>query len=207
MPCDPAECGARAVDTQGAEINISSLPHPQQPGRATRRALAGDEAEPGRQLTAVLDVRRIRDGSQDGGGRERPNTWHGVHPLAHWMRSSQRLELLVIVGRPLLQGEQRLRELPTHLCAQRRELCLFVFNLTHNRGATRGYALGEPTPILAQEPADLMDSGSPGLDEPRSNPMQDLDVLLFQLLNGHTVHGGPRHRFTDGFGIARLVLR
>jgi hypothetical protein len=171
LPRDPAECSACAVDKQGAAIDSSSFTHPQQPGRVTRGALAGDEAEPGRTLTAVLEMRRIRYGSQESSGRERPNTWNGLHPLTHRMRSRQRLELVVIVGHPFLQGETHLIELPKHLCAQRRELRRFVFHLTHHRGATRGHALGQHHARHAQEPADLIDSGGPGLDEPRAHPM------------------------------------
>jgi hypothetical protein len=37
--------------------------------------------------------------------------------------------------------------------------------------------------------------------------MQGLEVLLLQLFDGHEAPGGQAHGFTDGFGIAGIVLR
>jgi hypothetical protein len=154
---DPAERGARAVNQQGAEIDLATFANPEQPGLAARGVFARDEAKPGCSLTPVFDVCRIGHGSQDGSGCQWPNARNSLHPLTYRMRSSQRLELVVIVCDAFLQGEKLLIEGPEHLCAQRRELRLFGFNLTHNRGAKLGHTLRQNNPILAQEPMDLMD--------------------------------------------------
>jgi len=54
-----------------------------------------------------------------------------------------------------LRGFHEAFEVGEHFCAQRGELRLFVLELTHDRRAKLGHALGEDNPILAQEPADL----------------------------------------------------
>jgi hypothetical protein len=123
------------------------------------------------------------------------------------MRSSHRLELLGGVCHPFLQGEKLLIEWPDQLRAQRGELGLFVVELTDHRGAKLGDALGEDDPILAQEPADVLDQCGAGLDEPLADPMQRLEILRLQLFHRHNAPGGPRHGFTDGFGIAGVMLR
>jgi hypothetical protein len=41
----------------------------------------------------------------------------------------------------------------------------------------------------------------------RPDPMQGLEVLLLHPFDGHKAHGGLGHGFTDGFGIAGIVLR
>jgi hypothetical protein len=201
------DSGSRAVDEQFPKIDIPPFAQAQQTGLAARGVFAWYKAQPGRQLAAVFEVGGIRHGRQYGGGRQRPDARNGLHLLTHRMRSSERLKLLVIVSHPFLEGEKLIIEVPEHLCAQRGELGLCVLELTYDRGAKLGHALGEDHAILAQKSADLMDQRGAGFDEALPHPMQGLEILLLQLFDRHKPHGGPRHRFTDCFGIAGIVLR
>ena len=122
-PCLALGCSRGIV-----RLVVSQEP-PHHPGVLMAQATAARWFPPGHQSATVLKVRRIRHGGQEGGGRKRPNTRSGVYPLAHRMHPSQRLEPLMIVGHPLLQGEKLHRELPERLREQGGELGLSVLDL------------------------------------------------------------------------------
>ena len=105
------------MDEQCAKIDIPPLANAQQTGLAARGVLAGYEAEPCGKLAAVFEVCRIGHGGHEGRGRQWPDARNGLHPLAYRMGSSQRLELLVVVGYSFFQGEKLIIELPEHFRA------------------------------------------------------------------------------------------
>ena len=61
--------------------------------------------------------------------------------------------------------------------------------------------------VLVEQPADLLDQGGAGLDQPLPHAMQGLEVLRLDPFDRDKAHRGPGHGFADRFGIAGLVLR
>jgi hypothetical protein len=123
------------------------------------------------------------------------------------MGASRRLELLVIAGNPLFQGDKSLLQVPKYLYAQQSEPGLCGLELPHERRAKFAHALGQDNPLLNEQLADFIDQGGLGLDEPLPHAMQSVKALRLDLFDRHKPHGRPGHGFTAGFGIAGLVLR
>src|SRR5215471_14048478 len=92
-------------------------PDPEQAGLATGGVLPRHEPDPCRKLPALLKMARITDGRHEGRGRQRPNTWDSPQALTHWMRRTDGLNLLVIVGQALFEGAKLVVELPKELGA------------------------------------------------------------------------------------------
>jgi len=52
----------------------------------------------------------------------------------------------------------------------------------------------------------FIDQSRPLADEPLTYPVQRLDILLVDVLDGNKAHGRPCHRFSNGLGIAHVVF-
>jgi hypothetical protein len=76
-----AQCGPGPMHQQLAEVAIPTFANPEQARLPARGVFTGHKGQPGRKLTAILEVCRIRHGSQDGSGRERPNPGDDMQPL------------------------------------------------------------------------------------------------------------------------------
>jgi hypothetical protein len=50
-----------------------------------------------------------------------------------------------------------------------------------------------------------IDQSRPLADEPLTHPVQRLEILLVDVLDGNTAHGRPRHGFSDSRGVAPIV--
>src|SRR5215471_13237842 len=57
-----------------------------------------------------------------------------------------------------------------------------------------------------QQPVHFVDQGRPLADQPLTHPVQRLDILLVDLLDGHKAHRRPRHRFRDRLGVTHIIL-
>jgi hypothetical protein len=55
------------------------------------------------------------------------------------------------------------------------------------------------------QPVYFIDQGRPLADEPLTHPVQRVEILLVDVLEGDKAHGRPCHRFGNGLGIAPIV--
>jgi hypothetical protein len=101
---DPAESSSRTVDEQFTQIAIAAFADPEEPWLAFRRVFAWDQSQSGRKPAAVLDLGRVADRRNDGGGADWPNPGDGLQPLTFRMGSTNGRKLLVVIRQSLLEG-------------------------------------------------------------------------------------------------------
>lgn len=127
LDTDPAKGCPCPVHQQCAEIAIASFTDPQQAGPATGGVLPRDQPVPRRKLPAILQMPHITDGSHQGGGRQRPNSWDRQQALTDGMGDSEGFQLLGIRRQPFLQGTQLVIELREKFLAHRGHLAPLRF--------------------------------------------------------------------------------
>ena len=64
---------------------------------AARRVFSGDQAQPGGQLAAVLELGNVTDGREEGGGRHRTDPRDGLQPFTCGMGLPDRGQLLITI--------------------------------------------------------------------------------------------------------------
>jgi hypothetical protein len=106
----------------------------------------------------------------------------------------------------LLQSGQLVNELPAPLLAQRREFGLVGLERADDCLAQRRHPFGNHNAIVVQPPVDLIHQRRTGPYQTLAHPMERLEVLLVDVLRRHKTHRGPRHRFTNAFGITPVVF-
>jgi hypothetical protein len=77
-----AERSASAMDHQCAQIAITAFADTEQAGSLSTGSLFRHQAEPGRELAAVLEASSIAHGSDQGGCRHRTDAFDLSKPLA-----------------------------------------------------------------------------------------------------------------------------
>jgi hypothetical protein len=158
---DPTQSRAGAMDQQVAKIDIPPLTNAKQTRLAARRVFLGDQAQPGAQLAAIRELGDITDGRDEGGGRHRTDPWDGLQLLTCGMGLPNRRQLLIIIRKAFLHGEELVLQVPEDLRAQGGEFRLVSLQLVNDQGTKLGNALWQQDAILVEKPTDLINhSGS-----------------------------------------------
>jgi hypothetical protein len=129
---DPAQDGSCSVNQQFTKIDIAKFADPEEPRFADCRVFAGDEAEPVRQLAAVIELRHLGNRGDERRGCHRPDPWDGLQPLTFGMSSTNCGKLLVVIGQLCLKGQKLVVESPEDLRTQGLELTLFLLELLND---------------------------------------------------------------------------
>ena len=98
------------MDEERAEIAIPALRHPEQRRLPARGMLPGNQAQPGGELAAILELGRIADGRNERCGGQGANPGQLRQPLTGLVGLEYPLDLLVGRRDPLIQGLEFLGE-------------------------------------------------------------------------------------------------
>jgi hypothetical protein len=108
---------------------------------------------------------------------------------------------------PLVQSPALLRERVKELLAQGGSCVLLCLQRAPKGLRKFGHAWGQDNPLCHAEPTPFVHECGPGFPDPLAGPMERREIVLGHCLDGDKAHGGPRHRFTDRFGITWGILR
>jgi hypothetical protein len=98
------------MDEEFPQIAIAAFTDPEEPWLPSCRVFPRDQAEPGRQLTAVFELGHVTDRGDERGGTHRSDPWDGLQSLTFRMGLTDRGQLLVVIRQALLQGQKLLVE-------------------------------------------------------------------------------------------------
>ena len=204
---DPPRHATGAMDQQVAQIGVAALADAEQPVMAAGGMLAGYQAEEGRQAPAITEQARVAaDGGEQGGGDQGADAGDGHQALGRFALAGEGGNLGVILGHPLVEVTQLVRQALEAGTEQRAEAILGV--LQHRRQARPhlGTAMGDNEAVLREEATDLVDLGGELCHHLTAHAVNGLEILLLDALDRHEAHGGPLRRLGDGFGIGGVVL-
>jgi hypothetical protein len=180
-----AERSASAMDHQCAQIAIAAFADTEQAGPPSTGSLFRHQAEPGRELPAVLEAGSIAHGCDQGGCRHRTDAFDLSKPLA------------------LLAGPEDFPYPPVIGCNAIINFGHFCLQLSHERTDHAAEAVlvvpdddgkassqlrdvtRNDNPMLGKEATNLIDESDPVGDQTPPNSMNGLDRQLISRLRWH----------------------
>src|ERR1043166_6075079 len=105
--------------------------------------LSGNQPKPGSQVTSVLEVHPIANGSDHCGGRLGPNAFDSSDPLTGWGGLEHRVNLLVDNSHPAVQITHEIPQLGSRLPRHRCQLISRIGQQCWDDPTCSGDRLGE----------------------------------------------------------------
>ncbi len=168
--------------------------------------LAGHDAEPGRELAAVVEVLGVTDAGHHGRGRQRADTGNLLQSSAGVAGPMPSLDLhFDLLDLPV----QQLQVLEQSVNQQAKRSGQFDRGILDEGRYTLGNirnALRHDQPILTEQTTDLVGLRGSGFDEALAHTVQREDRLLFDVLDWHKAHRGSGHGLADCLGVGHIVL-
>jgi hypothetical protein len=138
--------------------------------------------------------------------RDRAHPWARPQPLTRRMRVGQACERLVVIGALRRSGDTRLTQLPTPLPAQGRARVLLGLERLRHGVMARRHPCGQHAPIVMPQPVHVSDQRGPLIAAPLTPAGQGWEIWLAAALGGDHTPGRAHHRFSDGLGLAPILL-
>lgn len=196
----------RAVDEQRAQVGIAALADAQKRRLAAGGVLPGHDAQPGRQLPAVLEVAGIPDRGRHRRGRERAETRNGRQLLAGRVLPMPQLDFGAQLADLAVEFPEVVEQARDEQAEVARQVVLAVLDDLGHPPQELADPLREGKAVFGQQPANLVGLRRARLDEALPGAMHAEDRLLLNVLDRHRRHVRPRHGFADRRGIRRVVL-
>ena len=168
--------------------------------------LSGHEPDPGGEVTTTIKGLARADGGHHRCRNDRADAWNRFQALAMRLAIRQGVNLAADTLDPFIKPEPVLIETDDDVVHPFGNLVAPLIEDWEQRLAKRMSARSNGDALLDQKGADLIDRRRAPGHQPRSNPMQGLQVELVLALLSYGSEVRPQRRLGDGFGIIIVVL-
>jgi len=195
-----------ALDQQRTQVGVATLADAQQVLFTTAGMLLGHQAQPGRNLSAILEVSGISQRSGQSAGGDRADAGYVFESFAGWIATvpgenlgfelpDLRLQRLEVIEQPIHQDKEAAWQIAAGILDQGG----YAF------GDVR-YALRNDQAELRQQAPDLIGLCCACTNKTLADPVHRQHRLLLHVLDGHKTHGGASYSLADGLGICGNML-
>jgi hypothetical protein len=148
--------GASTVDHQSAQVTVTALADPEQPGFTSAGSLSRNQPQPGGKLTSVPEAGPVTDCRDERGCRDRPDPFYLSDALTHLVRLKEVTDPLVVGRDALIKLGQFLMYIAHQIQDQVSEIIVSAIrNLCKSASQARNVAADHNT-MFSNKASDLV---------------------------------------------------